>query len=466
MPASSPSIPSSGAVSLSPDPDFETKASYLFTVVATDAAGNSTPKDVTLIINNLDEVAPTITSGTTGATVAENSTGTVVYTAIASDTDSDTNGGITYSIAGTDASSFSIDRNTGLVTQTSAFDFETPQTSYSFTVVATDAASNASNLVVVTGSVSDVDEVASTATSVSTSTADGSYGIGAVITLAVGFSEPVTVSGTPSLQLETGNIDRFATYSSGSGTNTLSFQYTVQAGDNATDLDQLSATALTLNGGSITDAAGNDAILTLAAPGTVGSLGANADLVIDTSAPVFTSSGVATAINENSGAAQNVYTAAATDSGAVAYSLASSADASLFSIDSSSGAVSLSPDPDFETKASYLFTVVATDAAGNSTPKDVTLIINNLDEVAPTITSGTTGATVAENSTGTVVYTAIASDTDSDTNGGITYSIAGTDASSFSIDRNTGLVTQTSAFDFETPQTSLLLHCCRHRCCQ
>ena len=119
-------------------------------------------------------------------------------------------------------------------------------------------------------------------------TANGSYGIGAVISLTIGFSEDVivdTTNGTPTLQLQTGDIDRYATYATGSGTATLTFQYTVQEGDTSTDLDQLSSTALTLNGGSINDAAGNAAILTLAAPGDTGSLAANADLVIDTTRP-------------------------------------------------------------------------------------------------------------------------------------------------------------------------------------
>uniref|UniRef100_UPI003138356C FG-GAP-like repeat-containing protein n=1 Tax=Synechococcus sp. UW140 TaxID=368503 RepID=UPI003138356C len=113
-------------------------------------------------------------------------------------------------------------------------------------------------------------------------TANGSYGIGSVITITVGFSEAVLVTGSPQLQLETGSTDRYATYSSGTGSNTLSFQYTVQAGDSSADLDQLSSSALTLNGGTIKDAAGNNAILTLAAPGATGSLAANAALVIDT----------------------------------------------------------------------------------------------------------------------------------------------------------------------------------------
>jgi len=120
---------------------------------------------------------------------------------------------------------------------------------------------------------------------VNSSSANGSYGVGGVIVLTVQFSEAVfvtTTGGTPTLQLETGSIDRVAPYVNGSGTNSLSFRYTVQAGDTSSDLDQLSANALSLNGGTIQDAAGNNAILILAVPGAIGSLAANAQLVIDT----------------------------------------------------------------------------------------------------------------------------------------------------------------------------------------
>ncbi|MCX5956114.1 MAG: FG-GAP-like repeat-containing protein, partial [Cyanobacteria bacterium] len=119
---------------------------------------------------------------------------------------------------------------------------------------------------------------------VSSSNANGSYGIGAVITLTVQFSEAVvviTTGGIPTLKLETGVIDDVARFVSGSGTNTLSFTYNVGVSHFSRDLDQLSANALTLNGGTIRDTAGNNAILTLAAPGATASLGANKALVID-----------------------------------------------------------------------------------------------------------------------------------------------------------------------------------------
>jgi hypothetical protein len=101
----------------------------------------------------------------------------------------------------------------------------------------------------------------------------------------------------------------------------------------------------------------------------------------DEVAPTITSSPVATAINENSGAAQVIYSATSTDlvdavPGSVTrYSLKADGDASLFSINSTTGAVSLTANPNFETKASYSFNVVATDAASNSSSKAVTLAI-------------------------------------------------------------------------------------------
>ena len=77
-----------------------------------------------------------------------------------------------------------------------------------------------------------------------------------------------------------------ANYASGSGTATLAFSYVVAAGQNAADLDYASTTALALNGGSIQDAAGNAAVLTLPATGTDGL--ATKKIVIDTTPPAVT----------------------------------------------------------------------------------------------------------------------------------------------------------------------------------
>ncbi len=125
---------------------------------------------------------------------------------------------------------------------------------------------------------------------VSSPLANGSYKAGQVVPVTVTFTESVVVAtGTPQLTLATGNPANTAVnYTGGSGTNTLTFTYTVATGNASTDLDYASTAALALNGGTIKDAAGNAAIPTLAAPAAAGSLGANKALVIDTAAPVVT----------------------------------------------------------------------------------------------------------------------------------------------------------------------------------
>jgi uncharacterized repeat protein (TIGR02543 family) len=130
-----------------------------------------------------------------------------------------------------------------------------------------------------------LETVAPTVTNVTSSTPDGAYKAGQAITVQIAFSETVNVSGLPRLTLETGTTDAVAGYAGGSGSTTLAFLYTVTAGQETPDLDYISAGALALNGGTIKDAAGNGATLTLPLPGSPGSLGANKAIVIDTTAP-------------------------------------------------------------------------------------------------------------------------------------------------------------------------------------
>src|SRR5260370_448495 len=118
-----------------------------------------------------------------------------------------------------------------------------------------------------------------TVINVTSTDANGTYGAGASLTITVAFSQAVTVTGTPQLALNSGGT---ASYSSGTGTSTLSFAYTVAATDYSTLLDYVAATSLSLSGGTIKDSNNNAATLTLAAPGSAGSLGANKSIVIFT----------------------------------------------------------------------------------------------------------------------------------------------------------------------------------------
>ena len=274
-----------------------------------------------LAINNLDEVAPGITSPDTATAINENvSAGQAVYTVTATDT-ADISAGVTYALkAGGDAASFGIDDASGVVTLVGSPNYEA-KSSYSFTVEASDGVNPPTEK---------------------------------TVTLAIN------------------NLDEVA--------------------------------------------------------------------------PTITSGSTAAAIDEKSGAGQVVYTAVSTDTGDISnestsYSLKSGSDNGL-AINYASGVVTLSDNPDFETKSSYSFTVVATDAANNKTEQLVTLAINNLDEVAPTITSSATAIPINESvKTGQVIYTVTSTDTGDIATGSTTYSLGGADAGSFSINASSGAVT-------------------------
>ena len=98
------------------------------------------------------------------------------------------------------------------------------------------------------------------------------------MTLTVNLSEAVTVAGgTPTLTLNDGGT---ATYTGGSGSNALTFSYTVAAGQNTADL---AVTAVNLGTATVKDGAGNAANLTGAVTNPAGTL------QIDTTAPSVSS---------------------------------------------------------------------------------------------------------------------------------------------------------------------------------
>lgn len=99
----------------------------------------------------------------------------------------------------------------------------------------------------------------------------------------------------------------------------------------------------------------------------------------DSQAPVITSGASGTDLQENSGAGQTVYTITATDDVAVTGYAIGGADASLLTVEAATGVVTLTADPDYESKSSYSFTVTASDAANNtSAATSVTFSITNV----------------------------------------------------------------------------------------
>jgi hypothetical protein len=421
--------PITGAVTLSADADYETQSQYSFTVVASDGVNGDVEQSVTLDINNLDEIAPSITSGDTAVAINENTgADTVIYTAIADDS-LDISAGVTFSLTGDSDPTLSIDPITGAVTLSADADYEA-QSQYSFAVIATDAAGNASEAQSVTLDINNLDEIAPSITSGDTAVAiNENTGADTVIYTAIaddsldisaGVTFSLTGDSDPTLSIDP--ITGAVTLSADADYETQSvYSFTVVASDGVNgDVEQ--SVTLDINN-------------------------------LDEIAPSITSGDTAVAIDENSGAGQVVYTAIADDSldisAGVTFSL-SGIDAAAFTINEDSGEVTLIADADYEEQSQYSFTIVASDGVNGDVEQSVTLDINNLDEVAPSIDSGDTATAIDENSgEDQVVYTAIADDS-LDISAGVTFSLTGDSDPTLSIDPSTGAVTLSADADYET----------------
>jgi len=108
------------------------------------------------------------------------------------------------------------------------------------------------------------------------------YVSGEELEFKASFSELVSVTGTPYLSLEIGSANVEASYISGSGTTVLIFRYAVKVGD--FDTDDISNGAIILNGGTIKDTAGNNAVLSV-------QTGALPGVKVDAAAPIAGDSG-------------------------------------------------------------------------------------------------------------------------------------------------------------------------------
>ncbi len=342
----------SGAVTLKDGSlDFEGKRDYSFTVRAVDASGNATLKTVGVTVSNIDEVGPAFTSP---ASVGANENQNLLYTAQATDSVDYTNGVVTYDL---DAGLLQIDSASGAVTlKEGNLDFD-GKTGYSFTVRAVDASGNVT-LKAVTVNVTDLDDVA-----------------------------PVFASATNVTAIENQDLLYTAQALDSIESTDGIVHYALRPGLDAglLDIDGTSG-AVTLKNGNLDYEGQREYRFTVVALDASGN--AREQLVtvsvanIDEVAPAF-SSGTTASADEN----QNLlYTAQASDNvdytnRVVGYTLDGSGDASLLRIDGVSGAVTLAEgNLDFESKASYTFTVVARDETGNASTRTVTVSVADLNE--------------------------------------------------------------------------------------
>ncbi|MBE0560881.1 MAG: cadherin-like beta sandwich domain-containing protein [Ochrobactrum anthropi] len=110
--------------------------------------------------------------------------------------------------------------------------------------------------------------------------ASGYYNVGSMLNFSVNFDQAVFVSGTPSLSVIIGSDTKPAAYAGGSGTNTLTFSYTVHPGD--MDMNGIAIGALSTNGGSIGNSANDSAALTL------NNVGVTSGILVNTASPTVT----------------------------------------------------------------------------------------------------------------------------------------------------------------------------------
>ncbi|HEX7151336.1 MAG TPA: cadherin domain-containing protein [Thermoanaerobaculia bacterium] len=416
---------STGALTFNAAPDFEAPAdadannTYLVQVTANDGTNNSN-QTLTVTVTNANE-GPAFTSSN-AASVPENTT--AVLTVTATDPEGDT---LTYSITGgADAGAFTINTSTGALSFLSAPNFEAPADAgannvYDVQITATDGTTPVNQTIAVT--VTDVNEAPSITSSNAASVPENTTAVTTVTT-----TDPEGNTITYSI---TGGADA-ALFSIDSSTGALTF--------NAAPDYEAPADADT-NNSYIVQVTATDGTTPVNQTVTVTVTDAN-------EAPSFTS-GATPSVVENTTAVTTV-TATDPEGNTLTYSITGGADQALFSINTSTGALSFLSAPNFEAPADagannvYDVQVTATDGT-NPVVQNLSVTVTDANE-APSITSSN-AASVAENTT--AVTTVTTTDPEGDT---ITYSITGgADQALFTINSSTGALSFLSAPDFEAP---------------
>jgi len=280
--------------------------------------------------------------------------------------------------------------------------------------VTADPASNGGKLYGLTFddfAMSNVGPAAPAITSVGSSTANGFYAAGSTIDINVGFDSAVTVTGAPQLLLAVGGLGHNAAYLSGSGSSTLTFRYTVQAGDSSADLDVYSSSALTLNGGAIkATVGGTDATLTLPSPGAVGSLGANKAIVLDTAAPSAPSTPDLTA-GSDTGASNSdnltqstTPTFTGTSEASATVKLYDTDGVTLLGTTTANGSGAWSITASSLSEGAHTLTAKAVDFAGNTSVASSGLTLT-IDTTAPTLSITSDAGALRIGQTATVTFT-------------------------------------------------------------
>ena len=302
------------------------------------------------MVITIDITPPEITSGDTAEEIQENSGAyQIIYTATSTDESA-----VRYTLKDGDSDHFTIGSRNGEVTLTENPDFEN-KSAYSFTVVATDDAGNESLEQLVNLSITDQHLSAPQLIDESDASID-SDGI-------TNDATPTFIGTAPANSKVDVLLDGLAPLGS---TDDVGHdgRWEVTSQEDLADGSHAITYIFTPDGGAPSDQ--SDSL----------------NITVDATPPEFTSGATAYAIEENSGANQVIYTATSTDASPVIYTL-KGGDSDHFTINETSGDVTLNPNPDYEQKFAYQFTVKATDIAGNFSNQLVDLEITDQVVDAP-----------------------------------------------------------------------------------
>ncbi len=412
--------------------DYETQKLYSFAIFADDGNGGKTVTSVTINVTDVDETpansAPVFTDGTSATrSIAENTaSGTNIGTAIAAtDADNDT---LTYTLEGTDASSFSIVSTSGQLQTKAALDYEA-KSSYSVRITVSD--SKLTDTIDVTINVSDVDENRAPSFAEGTSTTR-SIAENTAADTNIGSAVAATDPDDDTLTYTLSGADAAAF-----SINNTTGQLQTRA---ALDYEAKSSYSVRI---TVSDSKLTDTI----------DVTINVTDVDENRAPSFTEGNTATrSVAENTGSGEDIGSAVgATDpdtDDTLTYTLGGT-DASSFSIVSTSGQLQTSAALNYESKSSYSVSVSVSDGNGGSDSIDVTINVTNVNE-APSFANSTATRSIAENTAAnTNIGTAISA-TDPDTGDTLTYTLGGTDAAAFRINSTNGRLKTRAALDYET----------------
>ena len=474
---------STGDLTFSPTPDFETLASFSAKITASDGE-ISTDQDIQVNIIDVEPEGPIFSSSST-FNVDEN------QTAIGTVSATDPQGSVvTYSISGTDADSFTLNTSSGLLAFNSAPDYET-KTSYEVTITAVGSITNSEQALTIninnlndntpiftSGVTFSGDENQTAIGTITANDADGdslsfsasgsdlSITSAGVLTFVSApdyesknsYTTTVTVtdglnSVDQNITVNVNNLNDNSPVVTSSSTFTAAENQTAIATLTASDADgdsisfSLSGSEFSItSAGVLTFASAPDYETQTSYTATVtasdGTNSVTQDVTVNVSdlddeAPVITSSDTFSA-DENQTA---IGTVTATDADNLDTSATTSfaVSGSELAIDSD-GVLTFTSSPDYETKTSYTATITASDGAGNSSTQDITVSVNNLNDNSPVFSSGTSFS-ADENQT--AIGTVSSSDADGDD---ITYSISG---SEIAIDSSSGVITFVSDPDYE-----------------